>query len=158
MSPGSWGSGMGSSSDPNARRTCPSLDDSVTTPTPTPTPMPVPPAICLQVLTKAANTSTGECKVFSDSCLPAGWVKNVDCKPGEIIPPGEISPPMPPVQPNEPRECGPNEMPGMGSAAWAATTTALYSVMPPSCIMPMYRWNIDKKNLKNATEEKHRRI
>ena len=100
MSPGSWGSGMGSSSDPNARRTCPSLDDSVTTPTPTPTPMPVPPAICLQVLTKAANTSTGECKVFSDSCLPAGWVKNVDCKPGEIIPPGEISPPMPPVQPN----------------------------------------------------------
>lgn len=139
--PGMW-SGGSPSSDPNAKRTCPSLDESVIPP---PTPEPVP-AVCLQVVTKASN-ATGECKVFPDSCLPAGWTKNVDCKPGEIIPP-----PAPPV-PGEMRECGPNEMPGKGGPiTWAAGTAG--SFYEQSCVMPMYRWNIDKKEFEKCDRKK----
>lgn len=136
--PGMWGS-MGSPlAEPNARRTCPSLDDTVTPPPP-----PEPP-VCLQVLTKALNSSTGECKTFSDSCLPAGWVKNSDCKPGEIVPP---------VPPTEPRECGPSEVPGMGGPiTWAAGTTG--SFYEQSCVMPMYRWNIEKKEFEKCDRKK----
>ncbi|MBI4995106.1 hypothetical protein HZC21_05740 [Candidatus Peregrinibacteria bacterium] len=140
MQPGTWTSPPSSTA---TTRTCPSLDDSGTT-TPlliTPPPV-VEPPMCMHVLTKASNASTGECKVFPDSCLPAGWVRNVDCKPGEIIPPGEIPPPAPPV-PGEIRECGPNEMPG-GVSAMSTSV----------CVMPMYRWNIDKREFEKCDRNK----
>jgi hypothetical protein len=47
-------------------------------------------APCLQVVTPAQNPSTGECKLFTSSCLPVGWEKRelteawVDSCPHEI--------------------------------------------------------------------------
>lgn len=38
------------------------------------------PQVCLQVLTPARNTTTRVCNVFSNSCLPVGWVKDTSCQ------------------------------------------------------------------------------
>jgi hypothetical protein len=38
------------------------------------------PQVCLQVLTPARNTATGECNTFSNSCLPNGWIKDASCQ------------------------------------------------------------------------------
>ncbi|MFA6136425.1 MAG: hypothetical protein WC705_03695 [Candidatus Paceibacterota bacterium] len=31
--------------------------------------------LCLAVMTPAVNVRTGECKTFSNSCIPDGWVR-----------------------------------------------------------------------------------
>lgn len=63
----------------------PSLTPTPTTvPTATPTPTEIPtktptPVECLQVVTYAWNPTTGECKQYPNSCLPAGWEKVKSC-------------------------------------------------------------------------------
>lgn len=37
------------------------------------------PKNCAQVSTPARNTKTNECKVFRDSCIPEGWVRDSSC-------------------------------------------------------------------------------
>lgn len=42
--------------------------------------------MCLQVITRAYNATTGECRLFSSSCLDAGFVKSNTCEPGTTTP------------------------------------------------------------------------
>jgi len=37
------------------------------------------PQYCLQVMTPARNLTTKECKTFSNSCIPEGWMKDSAC-------------------------------------------------------------------------------
>lgn len=39
-----------------------------------------PQQFCAQVLTPARNSATKACNTFANSCLPAGWVKDVTCQ------------------------------------------------------------------------------
>ncbi len=39
------------------------------------------PPVCAQVVTKAKNSTTGECKDFPTSCLDSGWVADPNCTP-----------------------------------------------------------------------------
>lgn len=57
------------------------------TPAPTPTPITIPtpsgsntPEFCMDVLTPAKNTTTDECQVFPNSCIPEGWVRDRSCE------------------------------------------------------------------------------
>lgn len=79
--------------NPGSSRTCPPLDEAVAEVPPPPVDEP---QICLQVMTGAYNSTTGECKIFSNSCIPEGWRRG----PCEVK--DESKPPV----------CGPNEIPG----------------------------------------------
>jgi hypothetical protein len=47
---------------------------------PIPSPSRTTTQMCLQVLTPARNTTTRACNTFSNSCLPAGWIKDANCR------------------------------------------------------------------------------
>lgn len=42
--------------------------------------------MCAQVLTPARNKVNGKCKVFSNACLPKGWVRDSSCKTAKASP------------------------------------------------------------------------
>ncbi len=58
---------------------------------PSPTPSPSSP-VCAQVVTRARNTTTNECKDFPDSCIPAGWVVDSNCTPTPSLTPSPTPP------------------------------------------------------------------
>lgn len=73
------------------------------------------PANCLQVLTRAYNPTTGECRNFPSSCLPDGWVRGCPGPTSTPIRPtslckdvscGSTAAPTPTIQVPACSECG----------------------------------------------------